>query len=119
MSSRGGRTIPWRRPSASNVLLFEATCPIEPAAPRPSPSWLRSETGPALAKYRTGNGFTGTYAIAGDEVARALAADFGDQVLNPPSTPMILIGADGRVTLTDFGHKPAAAVVRLARDHGA
>jgi thiol-disulfide isomerase/thioredoxin len=78
-----------------------------------------NETGPALAEYRSRNGFTGTYAIAGDEVARALASDFGDQVLNPPSTPMILIGADGRVTLTDFGHKPAAAVVRLARDHGA
>ena len=78
-----------------------------------------NETGPALATYRARNGFTGTYAIAGPETARALAADFGDQVLNPPSTPMILIGTDGRITLTDFGRKPAAAVVQLARDHGA
>lgn len=78
-----------------------------------------NETGPDLAEYRSRNGFTGTYAIAGSEVARALAAEFGDQVLNPPNTPMILIGTDGRITLTDFGHKPAARVAELAREHGA
>lgn len=78
-----------------------------------------NETGPALATYRERNGFTGTYAVADLETARALAADFGDQVLNPPSTPMIVIGTDGRITLTDFGRKPATAVVQLARDHGA
>jgi hypothetical protein len=78
-----------------------------------------NETGTALAEYRTRNGFTGTYAIAGRDVARALAEQFGDQVLNPPSTPVILIGTDGRVTLTDYGHKPADEIVQLARDHGA
>ncbi|HEU5203177.1 MAG TPA: hypothetical protein VFU17_02645 [Candidatus Limnocylindrales bacterium] len=78
-----------------------------------------NETAPALADYRTQNGFTGTYAIAGRETARALADEFGDQVLNPPSTPMILIGTDGRVTLTDFGHKSPETVVQLVRDHGA
>jgi hypothetical protein len=78
-----------------------------------------NETGPALADYRSRNGFTGTYAIAGLETARALAADFGDQVLNPPSTPMILIGTDGRVTFTEFGHKSSAVVADLAREHGA
>jgi hypothetical protein len=78
-----------------------------------------SETAPALADYRTQNGFTGIYAIAGRETARALAEEFGDQVLNPPSTPMILIGTDGRITLTDFGHKSPDTVLQLARDHGA
>jgi hypothetical protein len=78
-----------------------------------------NETDTGLAEYRSQNGFTGVYAIAGQEVARALRDDFGDQVLNPPSTPMILIGSDGRVTLTPFGHKSAAEVVELARDHGA
>jgi thiol-disulfide isomerase/thioredoxin len=78
-----------------------------------------NETRPALAEYRSRNGFTGMYSIAGRETARALAADFGDQVLNPPNTPMILIGTDGRITLTDFGHKPAGTVVELAREHGA
>ena len=78
-----------------------------------------NETEAALADYRTQNGFTGTYAIAGRETARALAEDFGDQVLNPPSTPMILIGTDGRVSFTDFGHKPPETILQLARDHGA
>ena len=78
-----------------------------------------NETGPALAEYRSRNGFTGTYAIAGVETARALASDFGDQVLNPANTPMILIGVDGRITFTEFGHKPSAAVAQLVRDHRA
>jgi thiol-disulfide isomerase/thioredoxin len=78
-----------------------------------------NETGSALAEYRTSNGFTGTYAIAGREVARGLAEQFGDQVLNPPSTPVILIGTDGQVTLTEFGHKSPEEIVQLARDHGA
>jgi thiol-disulfide isomerase/thioredoxin len=78
-----------------------------------------NETEAALADYRAQNGFTGTYAIAGRETARALAEDFGDQVLNPPSTPMILIGTDGQVTFTDFGHKSPETILQLARDHGA
>jgi thiol-disulfide isomerase/thioredoxin len=78
-----------------------------------------NETAPALAEYRTRNGFTGTYVIAGHETARALADEYGDQVLNPPSTPMILIGTDGRITLTDFGHKSSETIVQLVRDHGA
>jgi len=78
-----------------------------------------NETEAALADYRSQNGFTGTYAIAGRETARALAEDFGDQVLNPPSTPMILIGTDGRVTFTEFGHKSPETIIQLARDHGA
>jgi thiol-disulfide isomerase/thioredoxin len=78
-----------------------------------------NETAAALADYRTQNGFTGTYAIAGRETARALAVEFGDQVLNPPSTPIILVGTDGRITLTDFGHKSSETIVELARDHGA
>jgi hypothetical protein len=78
-----------------------------------------SENGQSLAAYRERNGFEGRYAIAGAQVARALAAEFGDQVLNPPSTPMILVGVDGRVTLTDFGHKSPDEIVALAESHGA
>jgi hypothetical protein len=78
-----------------------------------------SENGESLAAYRERNGFEGRYAIAGAQVARDLAAEFGDQVLNPPSTPMILVGVDGRVTLTDFGHKSPDEIVALAESHGA
>jgi thiol-disulfide isomerase/thioredoxin len=78
-----------------------------------------NESADALAEYRRRNGFEGTYAIADRDLARALAAEFGDQILNPPSTPMVLIGSDGGITLTPFGPKSPDDVIRLARDHGA
>lgn len=78
-----------------------------------------NEDAPSLAAYRDQNGFVGRYAIAGGEVARALAADFGDQFLNPPATPMLVVGINGAVTLTDFGHKSADDIVALAEAHGA
>lgn len=78
-----------------------------------------NENAASLAAYRVENGFEGRYAIAGTELARALAADFGDQFLNPPSTPMLIVGTDGTVTQTDFGHKSADEIVGLAQAHGA
>lgn len=78
-----------------------------------------SEDAASLAEYAAANGFEGRYAIAGDDVARALAAEFGDQFLNPPSTPMLIIGTDGTVTSTAFGHKSVDELVALAEAHGA
>jgi thiol-disulfide isomerase/thioredoxin len=78
-----------------------------------------SETAEALAAYRERNGFTGRYVVASTELARALVADFGDQVLNPPSTPMVVVGADGTVTLTPFGKKSADDMRTLLSQHGA
>lgn len=78
-----------------------------------------NEDAASLARYRTANGFEGTYAVVDTTVARALAAQFGDQVLNPPSTPVLVIGTDGRVTLTPFGHKSRDEIISLARAHGA
>ena len=78
-----------------------------------------NEDASSLAEYQQAHGFDGRYAIAGDDLARALAADFGDQVLNPPSTPMLIVGTDGTVTPTDYGHKSADDIVALAEAHGA
>lgn len=78
-----------------------------------------NEDAASLADYRADQGFEGRYAIAGTEVARALAAEFGDQFLNPPSTPMLVIGTDGTVTRTEFGHKSPDQIVALAEAHGA
>lgn len=78
-----------------------------------------NEDGPSLARYQELNGFKGRYAVAETSVARALAAEFGDQVLNPPSTPVVVIGTDGKVTLTEFGHKTSDELVALATAHGA
>ena len=78
-----------------------------------------NEDASSLAKYRELNGFDGRYAVAEAPVARAMAAEFGDQVLNPPSTPVVFIGMDGRVTLTEFGHKSPDELIALATAHGA
>lgn len=77
-----------------------------------------NEDASSLAEYQQAHGFDGRYAIAGRDVARALAADFGDQLLNPPSTPILIVGTDGTVTLTDFGHKTADEIVALAEANG-
>ena len=78
-----------------------------------------NESGNSLAAYREQNGFRGRYAIAGSDVARGLAAEFGDQFLSPPSTPIVIIGTDGTVTRTDFGQKSTDQIIELARAHGA
>ena len=56
-----------------------------------------SETAEDLARYRDARGFTGRYAVAGRELATALEAEFGANVLNPPSVPVIFVGPDGGV----------------------
>jgi len=79
-----------------------------------------SESAAELAAYERKRGWDAfTYAISPTEVSRALAAEFGDFVLNAPSTPIIVIGTDGTVTLTDFGHKSTDDLIALARRLGA
>jgi hypothetical protein len=76
-----------------------------------------SEDATLLARYRDQHGFAGTYAVAPRDVAQALAADFGDQVLNPPATPVVFISPAGRVTLTPYGPKSADDIEAFLEDH--
>jgi len=46
--------------------------------------------------------------VAPVEVAREIGLLYGDQFLNPPSTPMLIIDTHGEVHLLLFGHKTAA-----------
>lgn len=78
-----------------------------------------SETAGALADYGPRWGFDHTYAIAGPDVSRALVDEFGPLVISPPSTPIIVVGPDGTVTLTDYGHKSVEQILALAAAHGA
>ena len=77
-----------------------------------------SESADALARYSEDNGFDFTYAIADRDLARALVEEFGEQILNPPSVNVVVIGTDGRVT-PSRGHKSADQIVALATEHGA
>lgn len=56
-----------------------------------------SETAADLARYKQGRGFAGRYAVAGKDVSAALQAEFGANVLNPPSVPLIFISPSGEV----------------------
>lgn len=76
-----------------------------------------SEDARKLARYREQHEFDGIYAIADRDVSRALAAEFGDQVLNPPATPVVLISPSGRVTLTPYGPKSVDEIAALVEDH--
>lgn len=78
-----------------------------------------SESASDLADYSRSLGFDWPYVIGDQAFLRALAAEFGDQVLSPPATPIAVIGTDGTVTLTEFGHKSVDRITELAATHGA
>ncbi len=72
-----------------------------------------SETADDLARYREKQGFAGSYAVAGRDVSAALDAEFGANVLNPPSVPVIVIAPDGTVSFRT-GAESADEIVKLA-----
>ena len=76
-----------------------------------------AETAEALARYRDQNGFPFRYAIADSALSRALADEFGDVVLSPPTVNVIVLGTDGRISHLR-GHHSSADLVALAIDHG-
>lgn len=51
-----------------------------------------------LAQYADSNGYDWVFAVMTPELLQALAADFGQTVSNPPSTPHFLIRPDGSFT---------------------
>ncbi|MEW5869464.1 MAG: TlpA disulfide reductase family protein [Chloroflexota bacterium] len=71
-----------------------------------------NEDGAALQAYTQKNGFNWKYAIAPAEVSRELGQLYGDQFLNPPSTPMLIIDRHGEVHPLPFGIKSAEALLK-------
>lgn len=55
-----------------------------------------------LADYSTAMGFAWRFAVATADLAAALRDRFGAAVLNPPSTPMILLLPDGTIRALEF-----------------
>jgi len=66
-----------------------------------------NEEASVLMKYVDERGFDWIYAIAPAEVSNEIARLYGDQFLNPPSTPMLIIDSHGEVHLLPFGIKDA------------
>lgn len=66
-----------------------------------------NEDAPKLKSFTEKNGFDWIYVISPANVSRDLAALYGNQFLNPPSTPMLIIDRHGEVHPLPFGIKSA------------
>jgi thiol-disulfide isomerase/thioredoxin len=66
-----------------------------------------NENSDALKSYIDSNGFDWYYAVSSTDVSREIAALYGDQFLNPPSTPMLIIDRKGVAHPLPFGIKSA------------
>jgi thiol-disulfide isomerase/thioredoxin len=66
-----------------------------------------NENGADLKSYTEKHAFDWIYAIAPVDVVRDIGNLYGDQFLNPTSTPMLLISRNGEVHLLPFGIKSA------------
>jgi thiol-disulfide isomerase/thioredoxin len=60
-----------------------------------------------LKVFITANNFDWVYSVAPTELSSELATLYGNQFLNPPSTPMLIIDSKGEVHLLPFGIKSA------------
>jgi len=72
------------------------------------------EDASTLAKYAEQHGFPWTFAVGEPALLRELAETYGDPVLTPPVTPVLVIGPDGSATLADLGLKDANQLTELA-----
>jgi cytochrome oxidase Cu insertion factor (SCO1/SenC/PrrC family) len=60
-----------------------------------------------LKTYTDKHDFTWMYAVPPKEVSREISLLYGDQFLNPPSTPMLIIDRQGQAHPLPFGIKSA------------
>jgi cytochrome oxidase Cu insertion factor (SCO1/SenC/PrrC family) len=77
------------------------------------------ETSDVLRAYADRHHFGWPFLVASPAFLRELSDQFGISVLNPPSTPVIVVGRDGVGHLTEVGIKSAARLVQLAKAVGA
>jgi thiol-disulfide isomerase/thioredoxin len=68
-----------------------------------------------LADYSAAMGFNWRFALANQVLASGLRDRFGAAVLNPPSTPMVLLFPDGSVRALEFrGYSAAELAAEIA-----
>lgn len=70
-----------------------------------------------LAEYAQREGFAWRFVVASPEVSRSLAETFGDQVLSPPATPLVVLGPEGEVIEKHIGIKSARDLAALLEEH--
>jgi thiol-disulfide isomerase/thioredoxin len=70
-----------------------------------------------LAEYARREGFDWLFVVASADVSRSLAATFGDQILSPPATPLVILGPDGQLIEKHTGIKGAGDLAALIKEH--
>jgi cytochrome oxidase Cu insertion factor (SCO1/SenC/PrrC family) len=76
-----------------------------------------NEPAASMAEYAEQWGFGWRFVVAPADFSRALANEFGAQVLSPPSTPMIVLDADGTVVDHHFGIRGSGQLIPLLSGH--
>jgi thiol-disulfide isomerase/thioredoxin len=66
-----------------------------------------NENAADLKNYVARNGFNWLYAVSPADVSREIAKLYGDQFLNPPSTPILIIDRNGVAHPLQYGFKSA------------
>jgi thiol-disulfide isomerase/thioredoxin len=74
-----------------------------------------NESPDMLREYAQSNGFDWFYAVPPAEVSREIATLYGDQFLNPPSTPMLIIDRKGVAHPLPFGIKSAEELLEMLK----
>jgi thiol-disulfide isomerase/thioredoxin len=69
-----------------------------------------------LAAYAARGGYHWRFAVASPEMSRSLAAAFGDQILSPPATPLVVLGPDGGLFAMHTGIKGSDDLVALLEE---
>ena len=77
-----------------------------------------NETSDILTKYSNANtGFDWSYAIAPADLAREIGKTYGDQFLNPPSAPILIIDRHGIAHPLPFGLKSADVLMKAVQPY--
>lgn len=76
-----------------------------------------NEDSAMLKTYIEKQGFNWNYAVASADIAREMGNLYGDQFLNPSSTPMLIIDTHGAVHPLPFGIKNAETLKKMIEQY--
>ena len=76
-----------------------------------------NENTAALKTYVENKGFDWLYAVPSKDVSREIASLYGDQFLNPPSTPIVVIDRHGDAHPLPFGIKSADDLMKAVQPY--
>jgi thiol-disulfide isomerase/thioredoxin len=76
-----------------------------------------NEDSDTLKTYAANNGFDWIYAVPSAEVSREIGNLYGNQFLNPPSAPILIIDRKGEVHPLPFGIKSADDLIKAIQPY--